>query len=277
MAVVGRSSNWRRRGQAVRVARARGEAGVAVIMTALCLLPLMAFAAFGVDLASFYSRAAVLQKAADAASLAGTVWMPDLDQATTEACASLLTNGIDGGDCGTGPYGVTSPPRVDGHCVVGHDHRSQRPSLLLERPQRRRPEHHPLRRGRVQPPPPPRQPPQLLRWRCHQDGAVDSRDHLQRLLARRLHHSSAGQRRDRRHRVQHRHRVVAGTRPMVRWRLVPTDQLQLRPEPVPVDGDRLAGGWRERLGAASRLHHPYPHQSHVSDPVERCCQRHRDR
>ena len=32
--------------------RFRGEKGIAVIMTALCLLPLMAFAAFGVDLAS---------------------------------------------------------------------------------------------------------------------------------------------------------------------------------------------------------------------------------
>ena len=47
-------------------------------MTALCLLPLMAFAAFGVDLASFYSRASYLQKSADAAALAGTVWMPNL-------------------------------------------------------------------------------------------------------------------------------------------------------------------------------------------------------
>ena len=89
------------------MSRFRGERGIAVIMTALCLLPLMAFAAFGVDLASFYSRAGYLQKAADAAALAGTVWMPDVDEATTVACASLLTNGIDGGDCGPGDYEVT--------------------------------------------------------------------------------------------------------------------------------------------------------------------------
>ena len=34
----------------------RGEQGIAIIMTALCLIPLMIFAAFGVDLASWYSR-----------------------------------------------------------------------------------------------------------------------------------------------------------------------------------------------------------------------------
>jgi len=87
--------------------RFRGERGIAVIMTALCLIPLMTFAAFGVDLASWYSRASYLQKSADAAALAGTVWMPNLTQSTTVACASLLENGIDGGDCGTGDFDVT--------------------------------------------------------------------------------------------------------------------------------------------------------------------------
>ena len=87
--------------------RFRGEKGIAVIMTALCLLPLMAFAAFGVDLASFYSRASYLQKSADAAALAGTVWMPNLTKARQIACDSLLNNNIDGGDCGTGTFNVT--------------------------------------------------------------------------------------------------------------------------------------------------------------------------
>ena len=79
-------------------------------MTALCLLPLMAFAAFGVDLASFYSRASYLQKSADAAALAGTVWMPNLTKARQIACDSLLNNNIDGGDCGTGTFNVTIDP-----------------------------------------------------------------------------------------------------------------------------------------------------------------------
>ena len=77
-------------------------------MTALCLIPLMAFAAFGVDLASFYSRASYLQKSADAAALAGTVWMPNMTKSTLVACDSLKNNGIDGGDCGTadGPFEI---------------------------------------------------------------------------------------------------------------------------------------------------------------------------
>lgn len=87
--------------------RSRGEQGVAIIITALCLIPLMTFAAFGVDLASWYSRTSYLQKSADAAALAGTVWMPNLTKARTIACESLLRNGIDGGDCGAGDFEVT--------------------------------------------------------------------------------------------------------------------------------------------------------------------------
>jgi len=79
--------------------RFRGERGVAVILTALVLVPLMVFAAFGVDLASFYARVGELQRAADAAALAGTVWMPDYDKAKAEAAASLRKNGfVDGED-----------------------------------------------------------------------------------------------------------------------------------------------------------------------------------
>ncbi len=77
-----------------RTRRASGERGVALVMTGLVLVPLMIFAAFGVDLASWYSRISYLQKSADAAALAGTVWMPDLTKATEEAKASLRENGI---------------------------------------------------------------------------------------------------------------------------------------------------------------------------------------
>ena len=87
--------------------RTRGEQGIAIIMTSLCLLPLMVFAAFGVDLASWYSRISYLQKAADAAALAGTVWMPEINEATDVACESLAKNGVTGAaDCGTGPFVV---------------------------------------------------------------------------------------------------------------------------------------------------------------------------
>lgn len=74
--------------------RFRGERGITIIMTALVLVPLMVFAAYGVDMAGFYSRVGQLQRAADAAALAGTVWMPDYDKARTEAAASLAKNGL---------------------------------------------------------------------------------------------------------------------------------------------------------------------------------------
>lgn len=77
-----------------RTRRGQGERGVAMVMTGLVLVPLMMFAAFGVDLASWYSQISYLQKSADAAALAGTVWMPDLTKATAEAKASLRENGI---------------------------------------------------------------------------------------------------------------------------------------------------------------------------------------
>lgn len=77
-----------------RTRRGQGERGVAMVMTGLILLPLMIFAAFGVDLASWYAQVSYLQKSADAAALAGTVWMPDLTKATAEAKASLRENGI---------------------------------------------------------------------------------------------------------------------------------------------------------------------------------------
>jgi len=75
--------------------RGSGDQGVAVlVLTALLLLPLLTFAAFGVDLPSWYSRISQLQKAADAASLAGTVWMPNLPKATAVATDSLEHNDI---------------------------------------------------------------------------------------------------------------------------------------------------------------------------------------
>lgn len=74
--------------------RFKGEKGLAIIMTGLMLVPLMVFAAFGVDMASWYSRISQLQKAADAAALAGTVWMPNLNKAAGEATASLRANGF---------------------------------------------------------------------------------------------------------------------------------------------------------------------------------------
>ncbi len=93
-----------------RTTRSQGDHGVAIMITALLLVPMMMFAAFGVDLASWYSRTSYLQKSVDAASLAGTVWMPSMPLAVPAACRSLDQNGIRGGDCvattGAGPFEV---------------------------------------------------------------------------------------------------------------------------------------------------------------------------
>jgi hypothetical protein len=80
--------------KASRRHRRRGERGLAIVMTGLMLIPLMIFAAMGVDLAAWYARISDIQRAADAAALAGAVWMPDLGRATTEANASLRSNGF---------------------------------------------------------------------------------------------------------------------------------------------------------------------------------------
>lgn len=84
--------------QPVPAGRRRGrrpERGIAIAMTGLLLVPLMVFAAFGIDLASWYARISELQRAADAAALAGAVWMPATETACAEATRSLIANGFD--------------------------------------------------------------------------------------------------------------------------------------------------------------------------------------
>jgi hypothetical protein len=73
----------------------RGEHGYVLVLTALVLPALMLMAAFAVDLGSWYARAAQLQRGADAAALAGVVWMPNnFDKAEDEAIAAATRNGL---------------------------------------------------------------------------------------------------------------------------------------------------------------------------------------
>jgi hypothetical protein len=76
------------------------DRGYAVIMTALLLVPLMGFAGFAVDVGAWYARASELQRAADAAALAGVVWQPDFTTAEAaaraEASRNGFTHGVDG-------------------------------------------------------------------------------------------------------------------------------------------------------------------------------------
>jgi hypothetical protein len=73
---------------------------VALILTSLLLVPLLTVAALGVDLSMWRARAGQLQHAADAAALAGTVWMPNLAKARAVATEALARNGIVDGQQG---------------------------------------------------------------------------------------------------------------------------------------------------------------------------------
>ena len=55
---------------------------------------MLIFAAFTVDFGSWYTRSAEIKRAADAAALAGVVWMPEFDQAQQYALAAAAKNGF---------------------------------------------------------------------------------------------------------------------------------------------------------------------------------------
>jgi len=74
--------------------RSGAEDGYVLVLTALLLLPLLAFTGFAVDLGAWTARASKAQSAADAASLAGVVYLPDLPtKAVTVARETARRNG----------------------------------------------------------------------------------------------------------------------------------------------------------------------------------------
>lgn len=94
--------------------RGADDRGFLLVTFGLLLIPLVAFTALAVDVSSWYSRATELQRSADAASLAGVVWMPDLGRAQADAAPVLAKNGVVNGSgnmtvtMGIGTTGVTS-------------------------------------------------------------------------------------------------------------------------------------------------------------------------
>lgn len=90
----------RRRLQEIRSHSERGgEHGFVAVFIALTLVVMLIFAAFTVDFGSWYTRSAEIKRAADAAALAGVVWMPEFDQAKQYAEAAAAKNGfVNGGD-----------------------------------------------------------------------------------------------------------------------------------------------------------------------------------
>ena len=78
-----------------RRTRLKGEQGYVLIMAALLLLPLLAFTGFAVDVGSWYTYANRMQRAVDAAALAGVVWMPNDEKAEQVALETAKANGFD--------------------------------------------------------------------------------------------------------------------------------------------------------------------------------------
>jgi Flp pilus assembly protein TadG len=75
----------------------RDERGYVTIILAIILPVLFVSAAFTVDFGSWYARAAELKRGADAAALAGVVWMPDFTQAKMHALTAAQRNGFQDG------------------------------------------------------------------------------------------------------------------------------------------------------------------------------------
>jgi Flp pilus assembly protein TadG len=96
------SAGTRRRERTLR------DQGYVLALTALLLLPLMGFTGFAVDLGSWAGTASKAQAAADAAALAGVVYLPDLPQKARDvAIATAERNGYKNG---TNGVTVTATP-----------------------------------------------------------------------------------------------------------------------------------------------------------------------
>ncbi len=83
-----------RRLTACTTERARRQRGYLMVMFALLLVPMLLMAGFAVDIGSWYSRASDIRRAADAAALAGVVWLPDEAKARAVALEAAAKNGF---------------------------------------------------------------------------------------------------------------------------------------------------------------------------------------
>lgn len=77
--------------------RAQQAHGYVLAMFGLMLVPLLLLVGFSVDVGSWYNRAAQMQKASDAAALAGVVWLPDVVKAKQYALEAAKRNGFENG------------------------------------------------------------------------------------------------------------------------------------------------------------------------------------
>jgi Flp pilus assembly protein TadG len=98
--VVSRSCKMKKRGNE--------ESGYVAVVTALIVTVLLLCAGLAVDLASWYSRSTTLQRAADAAALAGVTAAPDQANEINVATESLAKNGLVNGQ-----HGITATAVVE--------------------------------------------------------------------------------------------------------------------------------------------------------------------
>ena len=91
----------------------KADDGYVLVMTAFLLLVLMLMAAFTIDVGLWYSRANQLQRAADAAALAGVTYMPNAAQAYAVAKDAAAKNGFDAASVSVAvvPASVAGAPR----------------------------------------------------------------------------------------------------------------------------------------------------------------------
>ena len=73
------------------------QSGYALALMALLLVPLMAITAIAVDIGVWYLQAQKNQRIADAAALAGVVWLPDEAKAWDVAMEAVGRNGLEPG------------------------------------------------------------------------------------------------------------------------------------------------------------------------------------
>lgn len=98
-----------RRSSLIATERGQRDRGYVLVEFAVLLVPLLLMVSLSVDVGSWYNRVSDLQKAADAAALAGVVWLPDEAKAETYALAAAARNGfvdgVDGIDITVAPVG----------------------------------------------------------------------------------------------------------------------------------------------------------------------------
>jgi putative Flp pilus-assembly TadE/G-like protein len=80
-----------------RKRRAQDEQGFIMVVTAIVMTMMILFAGLAIDVGSWNERGAELKRAADAAALAGVVWMPDFNKAQQVALDTAQKNGFTNG------------------------------------------------------------------------------------------------------------------------------------------------------------------------------------